>query len=141
MVSQSWEFGIPLCRELAIQYESLYDYQSLSWIRVSSSSSCPCRFSCHSPGNFGLLSEHSEFKKIIIFPVQLHAFTVTPLPLTPFDDFIGPLKRFLSLLAVNSHEYIETAHTQELGLLLQSHIYIYVFALNIFFFLFKEMIY
>uniref|UniRef100_A0A670IKC2 Dedicator of cytokinesis 3 n=1 Tax=Podarcis muralis TaxID=64176 RepID=A0A670IKC2_PODMU len=30
---QSWEFGIPLCRELAIQYESLYDYQSLSWIR------------------------------------------------------------------------------------------------------------
>uniref|UniRef100_A0A8C3CUD5 Dedicator of cytokinesis 3 n=1 Tax=Cairina moschata TaxID=8855 RepID=A0A8C3CUD5_CAIMO len=28
-----WEFGIPLCRELAIQYESLYDYQSLSWIR------------------------------------------------------------------------------------------------------------
>lgn len=33
---QSWEFGIPLCRELACQYESLYDYQSLSWIRVSS---------------------------------------------------------------------------------------------------------
>lgn len=32
---QSWEFGIPLCRELACQYESLYDYQSLSWIRVS----------------------------------------------------------------------------------------------------------
>lgn len=28
-----WEFGIPLCRELANQYESLYDYQSLSWIR------------------------------------------------------------------------------------------------------------
>uniref|UniRef100_A0A8C3LVU7 Dedicator of cytokinesis 3 n=1 Tax=Chrysolophus pictus TaxID=9089 RepID=A0A8C3LVU7_CHRPC len=28
-----WEFGIPLCRELAMQYESLYDYQSLSWIR------------------------------------------------------------------------------------------------------------
>ncbi|KAK5873150.1 hypothetical protein PBY51_013789 [Eleginops maclovinus] len=28
-----WEFGIPLCRELAFQYESLYDYQSLSWIR------------------------------------------------------------------------------------------------------------
>lgn len=33
--TQSWEFGIPLCRELACQYESLYDYQSLSWIRVS----------------------------------------------------------------------------------------------------------
>ncbi|XP_044307406.1 dedicator of cytokinesis protein 3 [Varanus komodoensis] len=30
---KSWEFGIPLCRELAIQYEILYDYQSLSWIR------------------------------------------------------------------------------------------------------------
>lgn len=30
-----WEYGIPLCRELAFQYESLYDYQSLSWIRVS----------------------------------------------------------------------------------------------------------
>ncbi|XP_077459447.1 dedicator of cytokinesis protein 3-like isoform X1 [Stigmatopora argus] len=28
-----WEFGIPLCRELAFHYESLYDYQSLSWIR------------------------------------------------------------------------------------------------------------
>ncbi|XP_061689804.1 dedicator of cytokinesis protein 3 isoform X3 [Syngnathoides biaculeatus] len=28
-----WEFGIPLCRELAFQYESLYDYPSLSWIR------------------------------------------------------------------------------------------------------------
>ncbi|XP_075869291.1 dedicator of cytokinesis protein 3-like [Nelusetta ayraudi] len=28
-----WEFGIPLCRDLAFQYESLYDYQSLSWIR------------------------------------------------------------------------------------------------------------
>nr|XP_019961741.1 PREDICTED: dedicator of cytokinesis protein 3 [Paralichthys olivaceus] len=28
-----WEYGIPLCRELAFQYESLYDYQSLSWIR------------------------------------------------------------------------------------------------------------
>ncbi|KAI1891183.1 hypothetical protein AGOR_G00162330 [Albula goreensis] len=28
-----WEFGIPLCRELAFQYEALYDYQSLSWIR------------------------------------------------------------------------------------------------------------
>ncbi|XP_078803962.1 dedicator of cytokinesis protein 3 isoform X5 [Oryzias latipes] len=28
-----WEFGIPLCRELAFQYESQYDYQSLSWIR------------------------------------------------------------------------------------------------------------
>ncbi|ETE70379.1 Dedicator of cytokinesis protein 3, partial [Ophiophagus hannah] len=30
---KSWEFGIPLCRELASQYETLYDYQSLSWIR------------------------------------------------------------------------------------------------------------
>ncbi|XP_027270236.1 dedicator of cytokinesis protein 3 isoform X5 [Cricetulus griseus] len=30
---KSWEFGIPLCRELACQYECLYDYQSLSWIR------------------------------------------------------------------------------------------------------------
>ncbi|KAE8611914.1 hypothetical protein XENTR_v10012636 [Xenopus tropicalis] len=29
-----WEFGIPLCRELAAQYEKLYDYQSLSWILV-----------------------------------------------------------------------------------------------------------
>ncbi|KAJ7999325.1 hypothetical protein DPEC_G00193210 [Dallia pectoralis] len=28
-----WEYGIPLCRELAFQYETLYDYQSLSWIR------------------------------------------------------------------------------------------------------------
>ncbi|XP_061642302.1 dedicator of cytokinesis protein 3-like isoform X2 [Phyllopteryx taeniolatus] len=28
-----WEFAIPLCRELAFQYESMYDYQSLSWIR------------------------------------------------------------------------------------------------------------
>uniref|UniRef100_A0A8C5PP34 Dedicator of cytokinesis 3 n=1 Tax=Leptobrachium leishanense TaxID=445787 RepID=A0A8C5PP34_9ANUR len=27
-----WEFAIPLCRELAAQYEKLYDYQSLSWI-------------------------------------------------------------------------------------------------------------
>lgn len=32
---QCWEYGIPFCRELALQYESLYDYQSLSWIRVS----------------------------------------------------------------------------------------------------------
>ncbi|XP_028908596.1 dedicator of cytokinesis protein 3 isoform X4 [Ornithorhynchus anatinus] len=30
---KSWEFGVPLCRELAFQYESFYDYQSLSWIR------------------------------------------------------------------------------------------------------------
>lgn len=37
-VHQCWEFGIPLCRELAFQYESLYDYQSLSWIRVSCTS-------------------------------------------------------------------------------------------------------
>uniref|UniRef100_A0A6Q2YN00 Dedicator of cytokinesis 3 n=1 Tax=Esox lucius TaxID=8010 RepID=A0A6Q2YN00_ESOLU len=28
-----WEYGISLCRELAFQYETLYDYQSLSWIR------------------------------------------------------------------------------------------------------------
>ncbi|XP_043933928.1 dedicator of cytokinesis protein 3 [Protopterus annectens] len=28
-----WEYGIPLCRELACQYENLFDYQSLSWIR------------------------------------------------------------------------------------------------------------
>ncbi|XP_062923856.1 dedicator of cytokinesis protein 3 isoform X7 [Mobula hypostoma] len=28
-----WEFGIPLCRELASQYEVFYDYHSLSWIR------------------------------------------------------------------------------------------------------------
>ncbi|KAJ8257946.1 hypothetical protein GJAV_G00191470 [Gymnothorax javanicus] len=28
-----WEYAIPLCRELAFQYELLYDYQSLSWIR------------------------------------------------------------------------------------------------------------
>uniref|UniRef100_A0A8C7F844 Dedicator of cytokinesis 3 n=1 Tax=Oncorhynchus kisutch TaxID=8019 RepID=A0A8C7F844_ONCKI len=28
-----WEYGVPLCRELAFQYETLYDYQSLSWIR------------------------------------------------------------------------------------------------------------
>ncbi|XP_048462200.1 dedicator of cytokinesis protein 3 [Rhincodon typus] len=28
-----WEYGIPLCRELASQYEALYDYHSLSWIR------------------------------------------------------------------------------------------------------------
>ncbi|XP_036388838.1 dedicator of cytokinesis protein 3-like isoform X2 [Megalops cyprinoides] len=28
-----WEYAIPLCRELAFQYEILYDYQSLSWIR------------------------------------------------------------------------------------------------------------
>lgn len=32
---QCWEYGISLCRELAFQYETLYDYQSLSWIRVS----------------------------------------------------------------------------------------------------------
>ena len=32
---QCWEYGISLCRELAFQYEALYDYQSLSWIRVS----------------------------------------------------------------------------------------------------------
>ncbi|OCT85677.1 hypothetical protein XELAEV_18023848mg [Xenopus laevis] len=32
-----WEFGVPLCRELAAQYEKLYDYQSLSWILCS----CP----------------------------------------------------------------------------------------------------
>ncbi|CAL8402574.1 unnamed protein product [Arctogadus glacialis] len=31
--AKCWEYGIPLCRELAFQYESLYDYQSLSWIR------------------------------------------------------------------------------------------------------------
>uniref|UniRef100_A0A8C7W7B1 Dedicator of cytokinesis 3 n=1 Tax=Oncorhynchus mykiss TaxID=8022 RepID=A0A8C7W7B1_ONCMY len=30
---QCWEYGISLCRELAFQYETLYDYQSLSWIR------------------------------------------------------------------------------------------------------------
>ncbi|XP_057343045.1 dedicator of cytokinesis protein 3 isoform X3 [Manis pentadactyla] len=35
---KSWEFGIPLCRELACQYESLYDYQSLSWIRKTEAS-------------------------------------------------------------------------------------------------------
>ncbi|XP_028841844.1 dedicator of cytokinesis protein 3-like [Denticeps clupeoides] len=28
-----WEYGISLCRELAFQYEILYDYHSLSWIR------------------------------------------------------------------------------------------------------------
>ncbi|XP_078065470.1 dedicator of cytokinesis protein 3 isoform X1 [Mustelus asterias] len=28
-----WEYGIPLCRELASQYEVFYDYHSLSWIR------------------------------------------------------------------------------------------------------------
>ncbi|XP_068171002.1 dedicator of cytokinesis protein 3 isoform X4 [Antennarius striatus] len=28
-----WELGVPLCRDLAFQYESQYDYQSLSWIR------------------------------------------------------------------------------------------------------------
>ncbi|XP_069792936.1 dedicator of cytokinesis protein 3 isoform X11 [Narcine bancroftii] len=28
-----WEYGIPLCRELASQYEIFYDYHSLSWIR------------------------------------------------------------------------------------------------------------
>ncbi|KAG5279466.1 hypothetical protein AALO_G00078090 [Alosa alosa] len=28
-----WEYGISLCRELAFQYETLYDYHSLSWIR------------------------------------------------------------------------------------------------------------
>ncbi|XP_078730963.1 dedicator of cytokinesis protein 3 isoform X3 [Lampetra fluviatilis] len=28
-----WEFGIPLCRELAGQYEALYDYQRLSSVR------------------------------------------------------------------------------------------------------------
>ncbi|XP_035392220.1 dedicator of cytokinesis protein 3-like isoform X4 [Electrophorus electricus] len=28
-----WEYGISLCRELAHQYEMLYDYHSLSWIR------------------------------------------------------------------------------------------------------------
>ncbi|XP_077307186.1 LOW QUALITY PROTEIN: dedicator of cytokinesis protein 3 [Lithobates pipiens] len=27
-----WEYAIPLCRELAAQYEKLYDFQSLSWI-------------------------------------------------------------------------------------------------------------
>lgn len=35
MTFQCWEYGISLCRELAFQYETLYDYQSLSWIRVS----------------------------------------------------------------------------------------------------------
>ncbi|XP_072569116.1 dedicator of cytokinesis protein 3-like isoform X1 [Paramormyrops kingsleyae] len=30
---KSWEYGIPVCRELASQYEATYDYQSLSWIR------------------------------------------------------------------------------------------------------------
>lgn len=35
MTLQCWEYGISLCRELAFQYETLYDYQSLSWIRVS----------------------------------------------------------------------------------------------------------
>lgn len=37
LTSQCWEYGISLCRELAFQYETLYDYQSLSWIRVSGS--------------------------------------------------------------------------------------------------------
>uniref|UniRef100_UPI00358F211C dedicator of cytokinesis protein 3-like n=1 Tax=Myxine glutinosa TaxID=7769 RepID=UPI00358F211C len=30
---KSWEYGIPLCRELAIQYEAIYDYQRLSSVR------------------------------------------------------------------------------------------------------------
>uniref|UniRef100_A0A8C9TCB0 Dedicator of cytokinesis 3 n=1 Tax=Scleropages formosus TaxID=113540 RepID=A0A8C9TCB0_SCLFO len=30
---KAWEYGIPVCRELAAQYEASYDYQSLSWIR------------------------------------------------------------------------------------------------------------
>ncbi|KAL4646337.1 dedicator of cytokinesis protein 3-like isoform X1 [Arapaima gigas] len=30
---KAWEYGVPLCRELAAQYEASYDYQSLSWIR------------------------------------------------------------------------------------------------------------
>uniref|UniRef100_A0A8C9YVA3 Dedicator of cytokinesis 3 n=1 Tax=Sander lucioperca TaxID=283035 RepID=A0A8C9YVA3_SANLU len=33
LILQCWEYGISLCRELAFQYETLYDYQSLSWIR------------------------------------------------------------------------------------------------------------
>ncbi|CAG11288.1 unnamed protein product [Tetraodon nigroviridis] len=37
-----WEYGISLCRELAFQYETLYDYQSLSWIRVSKPSPASC---------------------------------------------------------------------------------------------------
>lgn len=48
LLLQSWEFGIPLCRELAIQYESLYDYQSLSWIRVSPTSPSPSELFSHS---------------------------------------------------------------------------------------------
>lgn len=34
---QCWENGIILCRELADQYESYYDYRNLSKMRVS----CP----------------------------------------------------------------------------------------------------
>lgn len=43
---QCWEYGISLCRELAFQYETLYDYQSLSWIRVSKVLRASC-FCCY----------------------------------------------------------------------------------------------
>lgn len=43
---QCWEYGISLCRELAFQYETLYDYQSLSWIRVSNAL-CTSHFRCY----------------------------------------------------------------------------------------------
>lgn len=35
LVPQCWENGIILCRELADQYESYYDYRNLSKMRVS----------------------------------------------------------------------------------------------------------
>lgn len=44
---QCWENGIILCRELADQYESYYDYRNLSKMRVCFSTSVPLSLACH----------------------------------------------------------------------------------------------
>lgn len=44
---QCWENGIILCRELADQYESYYDYRNLSKMRVGFSNPVPLSLACH----------------------------------------------------------------------------------------------
>lgn len=116
LVLQSWEFGIPLCRELAIQYESLYDYQSLSWIRVSSSSSSPCRIFSILWEVLSLLSGNFQLEK------NKNKKKKDSFGIDSFQQHCRPTKVILGLPTVTPRSIWKT-HAEDLGLPLPVCVY------------------
>ncbi|OCT83253.1 hypothetical protein XELAEV_18025790mg [Xenopus laevis] len=120
-----WEFGIPLCRELAAQYEKLYDYQSLSWILKMEASYYdhimdqqrlePEFFRVGFYGKkFPFFLRVRAFVSLSCQVLDLQIYAVTPLPDTPhmlqMDQVPEKIKSFYRVNSVRRFRYDRPFH-------------------------------